>query len=88
MSLGIGCTARPGKSRNNKTGSWRVFYPVMAHDECTKCGTCQLICPEGCITQNPDKTYTIDLDFCKGCGMCAKECPDKAKAISMIQEEK
>ncbi|HJJ28891.1 MAG TPA: 4Fe-4S binding protein [Methanocorpusculum sp.] len=88
MSLGIGCTARPGKGRNNKTGSWRVFYPVMDSAKCTKCGTCQLICPEGCITQNADKTYAIDLDFCKGCGLCAHECPDKAKAITMLQEEK
>lgn len=36
----------------------------------------------------PDKTYEIDLDFCKGCGMCAEECPDKAKAITMHKEEK
>ncbi|HJK53578.1 MAG TPA: 4Fe-4S binding protein, partial [Methanocorpusculum sp.] len=28
------------------------------------------------------------LDFCKGCGMCAEECPDKAKAITMHKEEK
>ena len=30
---------------------------------------------------NEDKTYAIDLDFCKGCGMCAEICP--AKAIVM-----
>lgn len=87
MPLGIGCTARPGKSRNNKTGSWRVYYPVMDNAKCTGCGTCQLICPEGCITGS-GKTLQIDLDFCKGCGLCAEECPDKAKAISMHLEEK
>ncbi|HJJ27109.1 MAG TPA: 4Fe-4S binding protein [Methanocorpusculum sp.] len=88
MPLGIGCTARPGKGRNNKTGSWRVYYPILDTAKCTKCGTCQLICPEGCVYQNEDKTYAIDLDYCKGCGLCAAECPDKAKAISMHLEEK
>ena len=87
MALGIGCTARPGQSKNNKTGKWRVFYPVLDNGKCTKCGTCQLICPEGCINQMQYKNYEIDLDFCKGCGMCAEECPDKAKAITMHKEE-
>ncbi|MEN6442107.1 MAG: 4Fe-4S binding protein, partial [Syntrophobacter sp.] len=26
----------------------------------------------------------IDLDYCKGCGICAEECP--AKAIHMVDE--
>jgi Pyruvate/2-oxoacid:ferredoxin oxidoreductase delta subunit len=28
--------------------------------------------------------YAIDLDYCKGCGLCAQECP--AGAIAMIAE--
>jgi len=28
--------------------------------------------------------FSPDLDFCKGCGICAKECP--TKAISMKPE--
>ncbi len=27
----------------------------------------------------------IDLDYCKGCGICAEECP--AKAIQMVRED-
>jgi Pyruvate/2-oxoacid:ferredoxin oxidoreductase delta subunit len=26
----------------------------------------------------------IDYDYCKGCGVCANECP--AKAITMVEE--
>jgi pyruvate ferredoxin oxidoreductase delta subunit len=26
----------------------------------------------------------IDLDYCKGCGLCAKECP--VKAIKMVED--
>ena len=29
--------------------------------------------------------YAIDLDFCKGCGLCAAECP--CGAIEMDPEE-
>jgi Pyruvate/2-oxoacid:ferredoxin oxidoreductase delta subunit len=28
--------------------------------------------------------FSPDLDFCKGCGICAHECP--RKAISMVAE--
>ena len=32
------------------------------------------------------KVCGIDLDYCKGCGICAFECPDKAGAIEMVLE--
>ncbi|MFA5614071.1 MAG: 4Fe-4S binding protein, partial [Methanoculleus sp.] len=28
----------------------------------------------------------IDLDYCKGCGICANECPKNA--ITMVREER
>jgi Pyruvate/2-oxoacid:ferredoxin oxidoreductase delta subunit len=28
----------------------------------------------------------VDLDYCKGCGICAEECP--SKCIAMVEEEK
>jgi pyruvate ferredoxin oxidoreductase delta subunit len=28
----------------------------------------------------------IDLEHCKGCGICAEVCPPKIKAIEMVQE--
>ena len=30
--------------------------------------------------------YEYDYDFCKGCGVCAQECP--RHAITMIEERK
>jgi pyruvate ferredoxin oxidoreductase delta subunit len=33
-----------------------------------------------------EEAYVIDYDYCKGCGLCAYECP--ADAIVMIKEEK
>jgi pyruvate ferredoxin oxidoreductase delta subunit len=86
MPLGIGCSSRPGKSRNNKTGSWRVFKPKFDNEKCTKCGTCVMICPEGCISESEDEFFTPDETYCKGCGLCAEECP--SEGITMEQEEK
>jgi len=86
MALNVGCSARPGKSRANRTGSWRVFRPVFRHDKCTKCGICSLVCPEGCIEQRGDEFYEANYEFCKGCGLCSDECP--AEDIVMEQEEK
>lgn len=85
MALNIGCSARPGKARDNRTGSWRVFKPVFDHEKCSKCGMCMLLCPEGCIEENDDLPV-VDYTYCKGCGLCAKECPQDA--IEMVQEEK
>jgi pyruvate ferredoxin oxidoreductase delta subunit len=86
MALTIGCRAHPGKSRDNKTGSWRVFKPSFDHEKCSKCGTCQIICPEACISEDNEGFFDPDYAYCKGCGLCAEECPKEA--IAMRQEEK
>lgn len=84
--------AKPGTSIQNKTGSWRTFYPVIDNEKCRACGLCVTNCPEGCILveENPvkarKKKYTPDLEFCKGCGICAAVCP--FKAVEMKEEQK
>lgn len=45
-----------------------------------------MICPEGCIVETDEEFFEPDEVFCKGCGLCAEECP--AEAIEMAQEEK
>jgi len=45
---------------------------------------CATFCPEGIIEIK--ETATIDYDYCKGCGICANECP--AKVIKMVMESK
>ncbi|MCX6693849.1 MAG: 4Fe-4S binding protein [Methanomicrobiales archaeon] len=86
MPLGLGCSARPGRAKDNRTGSWRVFWPRFDHSKCSKCGMCQTLCPEGCISEDGEGTFQPDLTYCKGCGICAEECP--GGAIQMEKEEK
>jgi len=52
---------------------------------CFECDNCFGVCPDNAITKlGPGLGFTIDLDYCKGCGLCAVECP--AGAIDMVPE--
>jgi len=51
----------------------------LASLTCTWCEVCQLMCPDLCVTRDPDSgQIRIDLDHCKGCGLCAHFCPKGA----------
>ncbi len=43
---------------------------------CTACDNCYVFCPDAAIVPNrATGAYEIDLTHCKGCGICAAECP-------------
>jgi 2-oxoacid:acceptor oxidoreductase delta subunit (pyruvate/2-ketoisovalerate family) len=53
---------------------------------CFECDNCFGVCPDNAVVKlGPGKGFEIDLDYCKGCGLCAVECP--AGAIEMVPEE-
>lgn len=83
----LGFTARPGTTKNFKTGDWRSARPVLDREKCIYCGFCYIYCPDGVYEDmgSEEKYYKADLDFCKGCGVCAQECPKKC--IQMVVEE-
>ncbi|MDQ1240066.1 MAG: pyruvate ferredoxin oxidoreductase delta subunit [Thermodesulfobacteriota bacterium] len=69
----------PGKGEAGRTGDWRSQTPVIDDAKCAgndSCLICWLYCPDGVISR--DFPLQIDLDYCKGCGICAEECPRKA----------
>ncbi len=72
----------PMEGAGGKTGSWRFLRPVLDHDKCIKCLLCWVHCPDAVIDRD---TLEIDLTYCKGCGICAEECPKKA--ITMVRED-
>lgn len=55
---------------------------------CTECDNCFVFCPDVAVlkTDDPARPYRIDTDYCKGCGICAYECP--RGAIELQLEEK
>jgi NADPH-dependent glutamate synthase beta subunit-like oxidoreductase len=59
----------------------------MSCGNCFSCDNCFGVCPDNAVIKldDPDAPYLIDLDYCKGCGLCAAECP--AGAIVMVPEE-
>ena len=75
----------PGNARQYQTGTWRSQRPTYEFNRCIKCGLCYISCPEGCIGQNTEGYFETDLYYCKGCGICAKECP--TRVITMAEEE-
>jgi NADPH-dependent glutamate synthase beta subunit-like oxidoreductase len=55
---------------------------------CFSCDNCYGVCPDNAVLKLPDgdgdgvdanvNGYAIDLDYCKGCGICVSECPSGA----------
>jgi len=84
--LEIGCiVTEPGSAKVYQSGTWRSQRPTYNFDRCIKCGLCALFCPEGCIEQNKEGNFEANLYYCKGCGICAREC--WTKVITMVEEE-
>lgn len=50
---------------------------------CTHCDNCVVYCPDMAVKRNGDG-YLVLTDYCKGCGLCVKECPTGSM---MMQEE-
>jgi Pyruvate/2-oxoacid:ferredoxin oxidoreductase delta subunit len=59
----------------------------MSCGNCFSCDNCYGVCPDNAVIKlgAPGERYEIDLDFCKGCGLCVAECP--CGAIEMVPEE-
>ena len=58
----------------------------MSCGNCFECDNCYGVCPDNAITKlGPGKRFEFKYDYCKGCAMCATECP--CGAIKMIPED-
>jgi 2-oxoacid:acceptor oxidoreductase delta subunit (pyruvate/2-ketoisovalerate family) len=43
---------------------------------CFECDNCFGVCPDNAVVKlGPGRRYEFDYDYCKGCGICAAECP-------------
>ena len=59
----------------------------MSCGNCFECDNCFGVCPDNAVIKlGPGLRYEFNLDYCKGCGICAKECP--CGAIDMVPEHR
>jgi 2-oxoacid:acceptor oxidoreductase delta subunit (pyruvate/2-ketoisovalerate family) len=57
----------------------------MSCGNCFECDNCFGVCPDNAVIKlGANMRYEFDYDFCKGCGICVKECP--CGAIEMVPE--
>ena len=53
---------------------------------CFECDNCYGVCPDNAVIKlGPGRRFQFNYDYCKGCGVCAQECP--CGAIGMVPEE-
>jgi len=58
----------------------------MSCGNCFECDNCYGVCPDNAVIKlGPGKRFAFNYDYCKGCGMCAAECP--CGAIRVVPEE-
>lgn len=57
----------------------------MSCGNCFECDNCYGVCPDNAVIKlGPGKRFQINYEYCKGCGICANECP--CGAIDMVPE--
>jgi len=53
---------------------------------CFECDNCYGVCPDNAVIKlGPGKRFEFNYEYCKGCGVCAAECP--CGAIDMVTEQ-
>jgi Pyruvate/2-oxoacid:ferredoxin oxidoreductase delta subunit len=52
---------------------------------CVHCDTCVVVCPDLAV-RPADGGYEVLTDWCKGCGLCVRECP--TGSMLMVEERR
>lgn len=88
----IPCSLSPEESIGSFSEVGKAFSTAQAIEEagrcfncgiCNECNNCRLFCPEMSVVLG--NARDINTDYCKGCGICAAECP---RGVMTLEEEK
>ncbi len=76
----------PNNSFTASVADWRIEKPIFNKDFCIDCQFCWIFCPDISIISRDKKMLGIDMDHCKGCGICAEVCPTNPRSLIMYPE--
>ena len=69
----------------DETNALYEAHRCLSCGNCFECDNCYGVCPDNAVIKlGPGNRFKFDYDFCKGCGVCAQECP--CGAIMMVPE--
>lgn len=55
--------------------------------DCSECDNCWIFCPDMAVLKlQGSERYRVEYTYCKGCGICAQECP--CGVVEMVAEDK
>lgn len=58
----------------------------MSCGNCFECDNCYGVCPDNAVIKlGAGMKFRFNYEYCKGCGICANECP--CGAIDMVSED-
>jgi len=65
---------------------WMIIPKTIDGDRCTRCGTCEEVCPVGAVTLEPGPVFNSP---CFDCFACVRECPEEAiiSSVSLLKIE-
>jgi len=76
----------PGSSVEGRKVSFRNYKPVINYEKCIKCGRCWMFCPDIAYKRRQDGHFENIEAFCKGCGICARVCPQKCITMEEVKQ--
>jgi pyruvate ferredoxin oxidoreductase delta subunit len=85
----VGGFVESGTAEHFHTGGWRSKVPVWQKANCIQCMTCWAFCPDNAVKvvdgAKGKERGGFDYDYCKGCGICAEECPQNSKIVKELK---
>ena len=92
LSQAQGVAARAARILSRRFLQMGGMVAKVDADKCAACLTCVRLCPFAVPAINRDKkamgSASIPSAECRGCGMCAAECPNQAIELSYYEVDK
>jgi Pyruvate/2-oxoacid:ferredoxin oxidoreductase delta subunit len=74
INVAKGAMSPSGRETLDEAAAIEEANRCLSCGVCFECDNCYNFCPDLAVVRTPDG-YQANLDYCKGCGICARECP-------------